>query len=119
VVWGELSSVFDYLKERVSLTFFALHVSPSSSSFLRLLFVLMLSSLPPLAANVRSTSHILTSRPFPATANELDDDEAVARQVMGAVSVRDREDEEEEGWYVKRPDDSADMAPLSSQLGQV
>lgn len=56
----------------------------------------MLSSFPPLAANVRSTSHILTSRPFPATANELYDEEAVARQVTGAVSVRDCEDEEEE-----------------------
>jgi hypothetical protein len=60
--------------------------------------VLMLSSFSPLAANVRSTSHILTSRPFPATANEVDDVEAVARQVTGAVSVRDFEDEDEEGW---------------------
>jgi hypothetical protein len=84
--------------QRVQLTFFALHVSPSSSSFLRLLFVLMLSSFSPLAAKVRSTSHILTSSPFPATANEVDDVEAVARQVTGAVSVRDFEDEDEEGW---------------------
>jgi hypothetical protein len=58
--------------------------------------VLILSSFSPLAAKVRSTSHILTSRPFPATANEVDDVEAVARQVTGAVSVRDCEDEEEE-----------------------
>jgi hypothetical protein len=78
----------------------------------------MLSSFSPLAANVRSTSHILTSKPFPATANEVDADEAVARQVTGAVSVRDCEDEDEEGWYVNRPDDSADMAPLNIQLGQ-
>jgi hypothetical protein len=78
------------------LTFFALHVSPSSSSHLRLLFVLMLSSFSSLAAKVRSTSHILTSRPFPATAKEVDDVEAVARQVTGAVSVRDFEVEEEE-----------------------
>jgi hypothetical protein len=79
----------------------------------------MLSSFSPLAANVRSTSHILTSRPFPATANEVDDVEAVARQVTGAVSVRDFEDEDEEGWYVKRPDDKADMAPLANQLGYI
>ena len=80
----------------------------------------MLSSFSPLAAKVRSTSHILTSRPFPATANEVDDVEAVARQVTGADNVRDFEDEEEEeGWYVKRPDDRADMAPLTSQLGYI
>jgi hypothetical protein len=58
--------------------------------------VLILSSFSALAAKVRSTSHILTSRPFPATANEVDDVEAVARQVTGAVSVRDCEDEEED-----------------------
>jgi hypothetical protein len=58
--------------------------------------VLILSSFSPLAAKVRSTSHILTSRPFPATANDVDDVEAVARQVTGADSVRDCEDEEEE-----------------------
>jgi hypothetical protein len=58
--------------------------------------VLILSSFSPLAAKVRSTSHILTSRPFPATATDVDDVEAVARQVTGAVSVRDCEDEEEE-----------------------
>ena len=59
--------------------------------------MLILSSFSRLAANVRSTSQILTSSPFPATANEVDDDEAVARQVTGAVSVRDFEDEDEEG----------------------
>jgi hypothetical protein len=58
--------------------------------------VLILSAFSPLAAKVRSTSHILSSRPFPATANDVDDVEAVARQVTGAVSVRDCEDEEEE-----------------------
>jgi hypothetical protein len=60
--------------------------------------VLMLSFFSPLAAKVRSTSHILISSPFPATANEVDEEEAVARQVTGAVSVRDFEDEDEEGW---------------------
>jgi hypothetical protein len=58
--------------------------------------VLILSSFSPLAAKVRSTSHILTSNPFPATANEVDDEEAVARHVTGAVSVRDWEDDEED-----------------------
>ena len=48
----------------------------------------------------------------------MDDEEAVARQVTGAVNVRDFEDEDEEGWYVKRPDDRADMAPLTRQLGR-
>jgi len=76
----------------------------------------MLSSFSPIAANVRSTSQTLTSSPFPATANEVDDEEAVPRQVTGAVNVRDFEDEDEEGWYVKRPDDRADMAPLTRQL---
>jgi len=56
----------------------------------------MLSSFSPLDAKVRSTSHRLTSNPFPATANEVDDEEAVARQVTGAESVRDLEEEEEE-----------------------
>jgi len=80
----------------VRLTFLALQVSPSSSSFLRLLLVPILSSFSPLAANVRSTSHILTSRPFPATAKEVEDDEAVARHVTGAESVRDWEADEED-----------------------
>jgi hypothetical protein len=78
-------------------TFFALHVSPSSSSFLRLLPAFILSSFSPLLANVRSRSHILTSRPFPATANEVDEDEAVARQVTGADSVRDWVEDDDEG----------------------
>ena len=98
-----------------TLTFFARHVSPSSSSFLRLLPALILSSFSPLLAKVRSTSHILTSSPFPATAKEVEDEEAVARQVTGAGSVRDWVDDEEDGWYVNRPDERADMAPLDDQ----
>lgn len=76
----------------------------------------MLSSFSPLLAKVHSTSHILTSSPFPATAKDVDDEEAVARQVTGAGSVRDWVDDEEDGWYVNRPDERADMAPLSCQL---
>lgn len=58
----------------------------------------MLSSLG-VPANVLSTSHILTSRPFPATAKDVDDEEAVARQVIGAESIRELVAEpEDEGW---------------------
>lgn len=68
------------------LTFFARHVSPSSSSFLRFPFVWPSFAL---AAKVRSISQTPTSRPLPAAAKVVDVEEEEARQVTGAGSERD------------------------------
>lgn len=94
-----------------TLTFFARHASPASSSFFFLFPPSDVVDDAP-AAKVRSTSHTLTSTSLPAMANMFESGLGDEMASNGERMVRLDDARPPFGWRVRRPEDKAEIVPL-------